>query len=85
MESDFLSAEWELVPAFRAKSLGFDRSMVAGYGQDDRVCAYTSLRAICEVENPQKTAVCLLVDKEEIGSVGNTGMEAQKVRKKLQM
>jgi len=76
IEEDFLSAELEIVPAMKAKSLGFDRSMVAGYGQDDKVCSYTSLKAICEIENPQKTAVCLLVDKEEIGSVGNTGMES---------
>ena len=76
VESDFLSAEIEIVPAFKAKSLGFDRSMVAAYGQDDKVCSYAALSAICEVENPKKTAVCLLVDKEEIGSVGNTGMEA---------
>ena len=77
VEKDFLSAEIEIVPAFKAKSLGFDRSMVAGYGQDDRVCAYTSLKAICEVTKPKKTAICILVDKEEIGSVGNTGMEAR--------
>lgn len=77
VEKDFISAELEIVPAFNAKSLGFDRSMVAGYGQDDRVCAYTSLKAILETENPKKTAICLLVDKEEIGSIGNTGMEAR--------
>lgn len=76
VEKDFISAELEIVPAFNAKSLGFDRSMVAGYGQDDRVCAYTSLKAITEIESPKKTAICILVDKEEIGSVGNTGMEA---------
>ena len=76
VEEDFLSAELEIVPAMKAKSLGFDKSMVAGYGQDDKVCSYASLRAICEIENPKKTAVCLLVDKEEIGSVGNTGMES---------
>ena len=75
-EKDLLSAEIELVPAFKAKSLGFDRSMVAGYGQDDRVCAYTSLRSILDIENPKRTAVCILADKEEIGSVGNTGMES---------
>ncbi len=75
-EVDFLSSEIELVPAFKARSLGFDSSMVASYGQDDRVCAYTSLRAILDAENPEKTAVCILADKEEIGSVGNTGMEA---------
>ena len=77
VEKDFISAELEIVPAFNAKSLGFDRSMVAGYGQDDRVCAYTSLKAILETEKPKKTAICLLVDKEEIGSIGNTGMEAR--------
>lgn len=75
-EMDFLSSELELVPAFNAKSLGFDRSMIAGYGQDDKVCAYTSLRAILNVEKPNKTAVCILSDKEEIGSMGNTGMES---------
>ena len=71
-----MSSELELVPAFKANTLGFDRSMVAGYGQDDRVCAYTSLRAILDVEKPRKTAVCILADKEEIGSMGNTGMES---------
>ena len=75
-EVDFLSSELEIVPAFKAKSLGFDRSMVAAYGQDDKVCAYTSLRAILETENPEKTAICILADKEEIGSYGNTGMES---------
>ena len=75
-EKDLLSSELELVPAFKAKSLGFDRSMVAGYGQDDRVCAYAELRAILNVNNPKKTAVCILSDKEEIGSMGNTGMES---------
>lgn len=75
-EKDLLSSELELVPAFKAKSLGFDRSMVAGYGQDDRVCAYTELRAILNINNPRKTAVCILSDKEEIGSMGNTGMES---------
>ena len=75
-EKDLLSSELELVPAFKAKSLGFDRSMVAGYGQDDRVCAYTELRAMLNINNPKKTAVCILSDKEEIGSMGNTGMES---------
>ena len=75
-ERDFLSAELELVPAFKARSLGFDRSMVAGYGQDDRVCAYTSLRALLDTVNPTKTAICIFADKEEIGSMGNTGMES---------
>ena len=76
-EEDFLSAEIEIVPAGRARDLGFDRSMVIGYGQDDRVCAYTSLVAQLAVEQPAKTAVCVLVDKEEIGSVGATGMASQ--------
>ena len=75
-EADFQSSELELVPSFKAKSLGFDKSMVAGYGQDDRVCSYTSLRGILDIENPKKTAVCILADKEEIGSMGNTGMES---------
>ncbi len=76
-EEDFLSAELEVVPAGPARDAGFDRSMVIGYGQDDRVCAYTSLMAQLQVENPRKTAVCVLVDKEEIGSVGATGMASQ--------
>ena len=75
-EKDFVSSEIEVVPAFKPKSLGLDRSMVAAYGQDDKICAYTSLRAILEIENPEKTAVCILSDKEEIGSMGNTGMES---------
>ena len=75
-EVDFLSSEIELVPAFKARTLGFDNSMVAAYGQDDKICVYTSLTAILEVENPQNTAVCMIVDKEEIGSMGNTGMES---------
>ncbi len=77
MEEDFLSSELELVPAFNAKSLGFDKSMVAGYGQDDKVCAYIALRAIMEARIQDKTAVCILADKEEIGSMGNTGMMSQ--------
>ncbi len=76
-EADFLSSELELVPAFNAKSLGFDKSMVAGYGQDDKVCAYTALRAILEASVQDKTAICILSDKEEVGSMGNTGMESQ--------
>lgn len=76
-EEDFTSAELEVVPAGNAKDVGIDRSMVGAYGQDDRACAYTSLRAILDVENPNKTAVALFVDKEEIGSVGNTGMESK--------
>ena len=76
-EIDFASSELEIVPAFKARSLGFDSSMIAAYGQDDRSCAYTSLRAMLDVENPERTIVCILSDKEEIGSMGNTGMESQ--------
>ena len=73
-EEDFLSAEIEVVPAGKARDLGLDRSMVAGYGHDDRVCVYTSLRAILDLkEVPNRTSCCILVDKEEIGSVGATG------------
>lgn len=75
-EEDFMSAELEAVPAGKARDLGLDTSMVLGYGQDDRVCAYTSLMAMLEVEEPEYTSVCLLVDKEEIGSVGATGMQS---------
>ncbi len=73
-EEDFLSAEIEVVPAGPARDCGLDRSMVIGYGQDDRVCAYTSLEAQLAVDGPVRTSVCILVDKEEIGSVGATGM-----------
>ncbi len=76
-EIDLMSSELELVPAFPARDLGFDRSMIAGYGHDDRVCAYTALRAIIDTKKPERTAVCLLVDKEEIGSMGNTGMQSR--------
>ena len=76
VEADLTSAEIELVPAFKARSLGFDSSMVAAYGQDDKICAFTSLQAMMELENVKNTAVCILSDKEEIGSMGNTGMES---------
>lgn len=76
-EEDFLSAELEIVPAGIARDCGFDRSMIMGYGHDDRICAFTSLFAMLEVENPERTSCCLLVDKEEIGSVGATGMESK--------
>ncbi len=76
-ETDFVTSELELVPAFPARDLGLDRSMVAAYGHDDRVCAYTALKGIIDTQNPKKTAVCLLVDKEEIGSLGNTGMQSR--------
>lgn len=73
-EDDFISTEIEVVPAGKARDYGFDRSMVMAYGQDDNVCAYTSLRAIVEEENPERTSCCILSDKEEVGSQGNTGM-----------
>ena len=76
-EEDFLSAELELVPAGKARDCGFDRSMIMAYGQDDRVCAFTSLFAMLDVQDAVKTTCCLLVDKEEIGSVGATGMESR--------
>lgn len=76
-EDDFLSAELEVVPAGPARDTGLDASMIMAYGQDDRVCAYTSLIAMLEVEAPEKTSCCLLVDKEEIGSVGATGMQSK--------
>ena len=76
VEADLLSAELEVVPAFKARSLGFDASMVAAYGQDDKVCSYTSLAAMMTLENVKNTAICILSDKEEIGSMGNTGMES---------
>ena len=76
-EDDFQSAELTLVPAGKARELGFDRSMIMAYGQDDRVCSYTSLRAMLDMEKVQRTSCCLLVDKEEIGSVGATGMQSR--------
>ena len=75
-EKDLLSSELELVPAMPCRSMGFDSSMVAGYGQDDKICVYTSLTALMNIQNPNKTAVCIISDKEEIGSMGNTGMES---------
>ncbi len=76
-EEDFLSAELEVVPAGKAREAGIDSSMIMGYGQDDRVCAFTSLKAMLEVEDTEYTTCCLLVDKEEIGSVGATGMQSK--------
>lgn len=76
-EEDFISAELEIVPAGKAREAGFDRSMILAYGQDDRVCAFSSLKAMLEVTKAERTACCLLVDKEEIGSVGATGMESK--------
>ena len=75
-EIDFISSEFEIVPAFRARSMGFDSSMVAAYGQDDKVCVYTSITALLDIKKPDTTAVCIISDKEEIGSMGNTGMES---------
>ncbi|MGB4985282.1 MAG: aminopeptidase [Erysipelotrichaceae bacterium] len=75
-EDDFISAEFEIVPAGKARDYGLDRSMVAGYGHDDRICAYTSLLAILEMDHPTRTSCCILVDKEEVGSQGNTGMQS---------
>jgi aspartyl aminopeptidase len=75
VEEDFVSAELEAVPAFNARDMGFDRSLVASYGQDDRICAYTSLKAILDVAKPEYTAVALFVDKEEIGSEGNASAQ----------
>lgn len=79
-EEDFLSAELELVPAVHACDIGLDRSMIGAYGHDDRVCAYPALTAILEVENPKRTAIAVLADKEEIGSCGNTGLESDFLR-----
>ena len=76
-EINFTSSEIEFVPAFKAKSVGFDESLIGAYGQDDKVCCYASLRAMLEVNNPTKTAICVLTDKEEIGFVGVTGMESR--------
>lgn len=75
-EADFLSAELEMVPAYKSCDVGFDRSLIGAYGQDDRVCAYPALTAVLEVKNPEKTALAILADKEEIGSDGNTGLNS---------
>ncbi len=79
-EEDFLSAELEMVPAAKSTDIGFDRSLIGSYGQDDRVCAYPALTAVLEVEKPEKTALAILTDKEEIGSCGNTGIESDFLR-----
>jgi aspartyl aminopeptidase len=75
-EVDFTSSDIEFVPAMKARSVGFDSSMVGGYGQDDKVCCYAALRGILNVHNPKKTAVCVLTDREEVGFMGVTGMES---------
>ena len=77
IESDFQSAELTIVPAGRCREVGFDRSLISAYGHDDRVCAYAELEALFAIENPTKTAVCILADKEEIGSVGISGMQSR--------
>ncbi|MCH5188761.1 MAG: aminopeptidase [Oscillospiraceae bacterium] len=76
-DEDFTSAELEIVPAFKAKDLGFDRSLIGAYGHDDRVCSYPNLRALLDTETPEYTAICLLTDKEEVGSMGNTGAKSR--------
>jgi aspartyl aminopeptidase len=76
IEDDFISAELEIVPQFTARDVGFDRSFVGAYGQDDRVCAYTCLTATLELKKPKRTAICVLADKEEVGSDGNTGLKS---------
>lgn len=76
-EEDFTSAELEIVPAFKAKDLGFDRSMIGSYAHDDRVCSYPNLRALLDTRAPEYTALCLLTDKEEVGSMGNTGAKSR--------
>lgn len=76
-EEDFISAELEVVPAGKAREAGFDRSMILAYGQDDRVCAFTSMRAMLDIPETDRTVCCILVDKEEIGSVGATGMQSR--------
>lgn len=79
-EGDFLSAELELVPAFKARDVGFDRSLIGGYGHDDKVCAYPAIMAAVQAEIPESTVITVLVDKEEIGSEGNTGMQSAFMR-----
>lgn len=76
VEEDFVSAELEIVPAFKAKDIGLDRGLVGAYGQDDRVCSYCAFRALLDLNEVDRTAICLLTDKEEIGSVGNTGAQS---------
>lgn len=76
-EEDFVSAEFEVVPAGKARDYGLDKSMVLGYGHDDRICAYTSLRAILDMTTPERSSCCILSDKEEVGSQGNTGMQSR--------
>lgn len=76
-EEDFISSEFELVPAGKARECGLDKSLILAYGQDDRVCAFTSLMAMLDVEAPERTTCCIMIDKEEIGSVGASGMTSK--------
>ena len=76
MEEDFISAELSAVPAFQARDIGFDRSLIGAYGHDDRVCAYATFAALLELDVPERTAICMLADKEEIGSEGVSGMQS---------
>ena len=76
VEEDFISAELEIVPAFKARDVGIDKSMVGGYGQDDRACAYTLLEALCDTQEPRRPSLAIFADKEEIGSEGNTGIQS---------
>ncbi len=80
VEEDLISAEIEFVPAFQATDIGFDHSLIGAYGHDDRVCAYPALRAICDCELPERTVVTVLADKEEVGSIGNTGLASEYLR-----
>jgi aspartyl aminopeptidase len=80
VEEDFISSDLELVPATKAQDIGFDRSMIGGYGQDDRSCAYSCIEAILSCDSPSETAVVVLTDKEEVGSDGNTGMQSNFVQ-----
>ena len=79
-EEDFISAELEIVPAMKARYVGFDKTLIAAYGHDDKICGYTSMTALAELEKPEKTCILILADKEEIGSVGNTGMDSDLLR-----
>ena len=80
IEKDFICAELEAVPAFKARDIGFDRSLIGSYGHDDRVCAYPAMQALFEIDAPERTIITVLADKEEVGSMGNTGLESDFLR-----
>ena len=80
VEADFISAEISFVPAFKAVDIGFDRSLIGAYGHDDRVCSYPALEAILDCETPVQTVITVLADKEEVGSMGNTGLNSEFMR-----